>query len=248
MKRIIAIFLIAINVMFFNAANVFAEPNQSKATQECNVNVRTFHYEKITDLIKSNLDVPNLTGLKNLRIQSRINKMFVKDIFAFSRRIEKLAMQAKKDGVLRNPYEAYTRFKVAYNCNCILSIPVTFYEYTGGAHGNTTLKPYNINLKTGKIIGYKDIFKKGFDYKTIIINEIQRQIKENKNDIPYFDDALETVSQFTDKQSFYITKDGIVVIYGLYELAPYVSGIQEFKIPFTLFGDGINTEIIKECK
>ncbi|KRQ87876.1 Peptidoglycan-N-acetylmuramic acid deacetylase PdaC [Caloramator mitchellensis] len=244
MKKIISALLI-ISIALINTGNAFALDQNSNAKEECKVTVRNFHYEKVTDVIKSNLDVPNIIGLKNLRIQRKINAMFIKDIFSFSRRIEKMALKAQKDGVLRNPYEAYTRFKVAFNCNCILSIPVTFYEYTGGAHGNTVIKAYNLNLKNGKTLGYKDIFKKGFDYKTIIVNEIQRQIKENKNDIPYFDDALDTVAKFTDEQPFYITSEGLVVYYGLYELAPYVAGIQEFTIPYSLLKDGLNEDLIK---
>lgn len=107
------------------------------------------------------------------------------------------------------------------------------YQFTGGAHGFTTRLAFNYNLNSGKRIGYKDLFEPCVDYKNIIISEVSRRIEMNPQN--YFDDALETVKKFTDEQPFYIKKRGIVVYYGLYEIAPYAAGIQEFFIPFSAF-------------
>ncbi|TET09608.1 MAG: DUF3298 domain-containing protein [Candidatus Atribacteria bacterium] len=40
----------------------------------------------------------------------------------------------------------------------------------------------------------------------------------------------------SEEQPFYLIEDGIVVYFGLYEIAPYASGIRYFKIPYFLFG------------
>ena len=42
-------------------------------------------------------------------------------------------------------------------------------RYTGGAHGLTTKVSYNYNLKTGKELKLKDLFKEGFDLSLIHI-------------------------------------------------------------------------------
>ncbi|GAG31008.1 unnamed protein product, partial [marine sediment metagenome] len=39
----------------------------------------------------------------------------------------------------------------------------------------------------------------------------------------------------SEEQPFYLIEDGIVVYFGLYEIAPYTSGIRYFKIPYSLF-------------
>ena len=36
---------------------------------------------------------------------------------------------------------------------------------------------------------------------------------------------------FAEDQSFYFKDDHIVVVFGLYEIAPYAAGIQEFALP-----------------
>jgi len=178
------------------------------------------------------LHIPQIEGLNDKKLQERLNTMFESKVTGFKAEIEKLAyegfQEAQKSGYYFNPYNATVVYDVRYTKNNILSLTMDLYEYTGGAHGLTVRQAYNINLCTGEFIGYKDIFKKGFDYKTYIVNEIIRQIEENPEN--FFPEAKETVQNFTDEQPFYITENGIVVFYGLYELAPYVAGIQEFFI------------------
>ena len=41
------------------------------------------------------------------------------------------------------------------------------------------------------------------------------------------------------QQSFYIKDGHLVVYFGLYEIAPYVAGIQEFKLPLDSFGSNL---------
>jgi ABC-type Fe3+-hydroxamate transport system substrate-binding protein len=71
------------------------------------------------------------------------------------------------------------------------------------------------------------------NYKEVIVHHVRDQIIKNPN--VYFKEAMETVKDFTDEQPFYITPKGIVVVYGLYEIAPYAAGIQEFLVPFSAF-------------
>lgn len=90
---------------------------------------------------------------------------------------------------------------------------------------------YNLNLANGKRITLPDILKEKKDYVKIINQEIKRKIKLNPD--VYFDDAVS--HSISPEQPFYIIEDGIVIYFGLYEIAPYSSGIRYFKIPFTLF-------------
>ena len=69
------------------------------------------------------------------------------------------------------------------------------------------------------------------DYKKIINREIKKQIKLNPQ--IYFDNG-EIFKTISDDQTFYIIEDRIVIFFGLYEIAPYSSGIRYFKIPLSL--------------
>ncbi len=59
-------------------------------------------------------------------------------------------------------------------------MPVTYYQYTGGAHGLTTKVSYNYNLKTGNELKLKDLFKEGFDYKSIIDKKVKEDIEKKR--------------------------------------------------------------------
>lgn len=91
---------------------------------------------------------------------------------------------------------------------------------------------YNLNLVNGKRIPLSDILKEKKDYLKIINQEIKRQIKLNSE--AYFDDGA-VFQSISEEQPFYLIEDGIVIYFGLYEIASYSSGIRYFKIPFALF-------------
>jgi len=187
--------------------------------------------------ISWNLAIPQVRGLADGKVQKEINATFIKDQKAFRDDLEKQARKAYKEAQESgNPFRqfaAYTTYDTHYFSEKILSLTVDMYQYTGGAHGFTTRKAYNYNLETGAQITYKDIFGQKIDYASVIVNEVVSQIQARPED--FFPDAVETVKTFTDEQPFYLTNDGIVMYYGLYEIAPYASGIQEFLIPFSKF-------------
>ncbi len=129
-------------------------------------------------------------------------------------------------------FEAIAYYIAHYQTNDLLSLSVFYYCYTLGAHGCTVQEAYNLNLVNGEKISLQDILKEKKNYLEIINREIKRQIKLNPE--AYFDDGavFQSISQ---EQPFYIIEDGIVIYFGLYEIAPYSSGIRYFKIPFSLF-------------
>jgi len=183
------------------------------------------------------LEYPQISGLENKKVEKSINKELSKTVKDFKKGLleeaKKEYKEAEKSGVPFRQFEAQTVYSVHYSDCKVLSLTMDLYQYTGGAHGFTTRLAFNYNLETGKKLGYKDVLKDCPSYRDIIVNEIIRQIEADP-DI-YFPDAIDKLKGFTDEQPFYITKDGIVVYYGLYEIAPYASGIREFLIPYSAF-------------
>ena len=183
---------------------------------------------------------------KSSRVETveNINKDIYRYILEFKNRIKEESKQyekdykkiysKQKDQYVKYQYEAYSEYEITYNKNNILSIPITTYEFTGGAHGMTYLKSYNYNLLTGKQIKIKDIFKSGTDYKNIINDSIYKEIEKNKD--LYFTGENE-FKGIKSNQEFYIEEDGIVVYFQLYDIAPYYVGIPKFKIPWNKFGE-----------
>jgi hypothetical protein len=208
------------------------------------IKISTKEIKYADQYIEENIKIPVIEGLSNMSIQDRINLSFEKDALDFKNIIEKQSKdgfeEAKSAGYPFHAYQAYIEYKVTYNKDNLLSIPVTYYSYIGGAHGITNIISRNINLKIGKDIAIKDMFKEGVNYKDIIKQEVIKQIKLQPE--IYFEDAIKTVEGSNEKFSFYIEDGNIVVYYSLYSIAPYSSGIREFKIPFEVFKDGINPE------
>ncbi|MEF9952789.1 MAG: RsiV family protein, partial [Clostridium sp.] len=94
--------------------------------------------------------------------------------------------------------------------------------------GLTTLVGYNFNPKTGNLLSLNDLFKSQsyIPYiKDYIITKINSQ-----SDV-YFDDATITVQSLKSFNNFYLTNNELVIFFNQYDIAPYSSGIPEFKIP-----------------
>ena len=143
----------------------------------------------------------------------------------------------KQNGYPIMVYELVNEYTITYNHNYFISLYTDTYEFTGGAHGMTYLDTYNYNLLTGDKLTLKDMFKPGVDYKEIVNNFITEEI--NNNPEIYFkgDEGFKRISE---NQSFYIDEDGIVIYFGLYEIAPYYVGIPKFKLKFDEFNKYLN--------
>ncbi|MGL5614915.1 MAG: DUF3298 and DUF4163 domain-containing protein [Sarcina sp.] len=168
--------------------------------------------------------IPNSIVGENLtkKINNRLDETLV-DLMS-------LAEQEKADKTgSGNLYELDSLYEVPYNQNNILSLYTLDYQFTGGAHGITTLVPYNINISNGKYLTLNNLFKKEFNYIEFINNKVNEKIKENP-DI-YFLDGENKFKTISEKQDFYINEKGIVIVFQLYEIAPYSSGIQHILIP-----------------
>ena len=103
---------------------------------------------------------------------------------------------------------------------------------SGVAQGITNRIAYNVEKSTGNEIQLKDIFKDNYNYKDVINKEINRQISKDPD--RYFT-GKDGFNGIADNQNFYIKNNTVVIYFGLYEIAPYASGISEFIISNNLF-------------
>ncbi|AEB77088.1 hypothetical protein ADU80_03965 [Clostridium botulinum] len=217
--------------------NTFNNPNRSNLTKvnssifKNKVKIDTKELQIKKDYFDSKLKFPIITGLKNKNIEKQVNSMIENDVLKFRNRIKNLAEKNKeksiKEGYELMPYVAYTDYKVSTIKDDFASFYIDFYEFTGGAHGSTLRRSYNIDLKTGKLLTLHDILKDIPNYKDVINKYIYNEISK-KPDI-YFVDSFKGI---TDNIAFTVEKDALVIYFQQYEIAPYSSGIPEFTIPF----------------
>ena len=138
-------------------------------------------------------------------------------------------------------FVADSSFEVKKSTSNVISILVKYYKYSGGAHGYYEYIPYNIDLRNGNFLVLKDLFKEEVDYKTLINNEIENQIKQLGKKEKDINDIYEFYG-IKDNQKFYLEDKRIVIYFDLYDIAPYAAGIPEFPIPI----DNIKNKIKEE--
>ncbi|MBU3820784.1 DUF3298 and DUF4163 domain-containing protein [Flavobacteriaceae bacterium XHP0103] len=122
------------------------------------------------------------------------------------------------------PWDAQIDGEVMYQSPEIISISLSAYLNTGGAHGNLTITFLNFDAVTGKLIKNEGLFNN--------MNAFKKIAQTN------FDDTIEDKNVLFDPQSFQLpenigfNEEGIILLYNTYEVAPYATGIIEFTIPF----------------
>lgn len=131
-------------------------------------------------------------------------------------------------------YEVVVKYELTYNQDCVISLYIDRYEYTGGAHGMTHRSADTWSLDKGRRMSLSDFFPNQKDYTEQIIKAINNQIKEDieKGNNYYFDDYENLVRENFNERNFYIVPEGVTIFFQLYEIAPYSSGIMTFLIPF----------------
>ena len=181
------------------------------------------------------LDIP-VVNSKNKMVND-IFKKISSDIDSF---VGRITADAKKD--LFHPiYVIKSSFEVPYNNNDLLSLVISNYEFLGGAHGMSTLIPYNYDIKTGGRLILKDLFVDGFDYKTVCDEFIRGEIEKNKD--LYFDHG-NYFKGVKENQDFYISKDGVTIFFQLYDIAPYAAGLRYFEVPMDRFVGKLKYDVI----
>lgn len=201
-----------------------------------NVNIVEKSIKKDIKYLKEDLKIPQLAEGKDLNKLSEINSKINNDILPKLNEAEKTAEEyygGLNTESPKFPFEVYSRYKVTQNNNSIISLYNDYYEFLGGAHGVTTRTSYTVDKDQEKMLYLSDLFVSGYDYKSVINDEIKKQIGDNPQ--KYFESA-DKFKGIADNQGFYIDSDSIVIYYQEYELAPYAGGIPEFNISIDKFG------------
>ena len=142
-------------------------------------------------------------------------------------------------------YEAIQTFNITYNEDCLLSLYMEYYEYTGGAHGSTERTSQTWNMNNGRILPLSAFFRRNFNYTEHLKKIINKQIAEQTADGTgaYFDNYRELVDKTFNPESYYLTPEALAIYFQQYDIAPYSSGIPTFMIPYAEAG-----VILPDCR
>ncbi|WP_076791279.1 DUF3298 and DUF4163 domain-containing protein [Chlorobium sp. KB01] len=121
---------------------------------------------------------------------------------------------------------------VLLNRSGIVTIDISFYSFTGGAHGMSHTAYLVFDTRSGRRLELNDIFLPGYE-RTLneLVESRFRQMKGLSKTDPLDGEEgglVENVIRFNN--NFAITDKGLIFLYNVYEIAPYVNGQTEIRL------------------
>ena len=121
-------------------------------------------------------------------------------------------------------WEAQIDGEIIFKTQDIISVSLTAYMNTGGAHGGLNISFLNFEASTGKLIESSKLFTDIEGFKSIAKTHFEASVKD--------EDILFENETFQLPENIGYSDDGIILLYNTYEIAPYSTGIIELNIPF----------------
>ncbi len=199
-------------------------------------------YYKKHLILRYTIKYPQFISRKFHTMAHKLNNLYrTKAVMYEKSNVRKLYQMAMADyeySVANNypihQFEAFVTFTVTYNQNCTLSLYFDQYEFTGGAHGLTVRTSDTWDLQKSRRMELPDFFPDYSNLKEYLVQSINRQIDEQmkEGDAMFFDNYTELTESTFRMNHFYLTKEGVVIYYQQYDIAPYAAGILTFIIPY----------------
>lgn len=177
----------------------------------------------IVSLDKKNLDInikiPNTDNYKlNKIINNEVNKYKLEFI------------KNAKDSKLKTKYHLYIDYK-EYKYGNYVSYVFFIEDFIGGAHPNHRIKSIVYDTLNNKVISIDDLISYNNNIIDIISNYTRYILINNKDiDVNMMYSGTSKVSD--NFSNFVLTKDGLLIFFKRYQVAPYYKGEFEVLIPY----------------
>ena len=126
------------------------------------------------------------------------------------------------------PYSLTGGFESVYIGPDIVSVRLTFYSYTGGAHGGSAIHGFNFD----RIDGHQLTLDDALHLIGLSLDDAAAQAKDQLTarlgDALFADGALPKPENY---QTFVVGADSVTFIFQEYQVAPYAAGPQEVSLP-----------------
>jgi len=122
-------------------------------------------------------------------------------------------------------WEAQIDGEIMYQSDEVVSIAITSYMNTGGAHGSLIITFLNFDSYSGKLLKKGDLFHDYLSFTEIAKDYFNKEIADKKE--LYFEP-----DNFKLPENIGFNDEGVILLYNTYEIAPYSSGVTEINIPW----------------
>lgn len=161
----------------------------------------------------------NETAPKSNTIQARLNEFVQPD--------------PELEGLSVGAYEMDIKSSISDQRDYFLSIALEGYYYTGGAHGSAVQRYLNLDRRSQKALSLDDILlpNQKEKLKALVYQRFVAWVKSNEmgSDMAEY----EKMWPFQLSEEWTLNDKGLVLVYGQYEIGPYVVGMPEFEVAYS---------------
>lgn len=189
--------------------------------------------------------IPSFNNLADVSKREIINNKIINSINPYIEEINMVSENStevlSKDNLMDTKmYEYYVTYDRYNNGNYVsllvnqnIKIAVAGNE-AGGLRSNKWIDTYNVDATTSDEIYLKDICKNISNYKSVIMDEVNKQAKSKNIELNDGKGLLEIL----DTQKFYIKDNKLVIYFEPAAVAPFLLGDLTFEMPFTMLENG----------
>lgn len=178
--------------------------------------------KSVLNVVNSNLRIGDLEESESLTTKELIN-LFNEEYESFKTDFPESAIE----------WDSQIDGQVMYHSASVISIVITSYQNTGGAHGQLNITFLNFDVETGKALKNAELFADMPGFKQLAKEYFNEEIADKKD--MYFEP-----DNFTLPANIGFDDDGLFLIYNSYEIAPYSTGLTEIHIPYEEVGMMLN--------
>ncbi|UPS92425.1 DUF3298 and DUF4163 domain-containing protein [Bizionia sp. M204] len=168
----------------------------------------------IEAMVSASLNLDEDSVAKSMSVSESIDK-FNSEYASFKSEFPESALE----------WEAQIDGEIMYQSEAVISVVITNYLNTGGAHGSLVVSFLNFDALTGQLLKNEQLFNDMNAFKTVAEDYFNDQIADKKE--LYFEP-----DNFVLPQNIGFNDTGVILLYNSYEVAPYSTGLTEFTIPF----------------
>ena len=189
------------------------------------------------EYLSATVQYPRLTGMTDTEVQAAVNDVLKqkaqKALDTGARNADDMA-QAIRDGYTGavGRCETFFDYAVTYNQSGLLSVIMSDYQYSGGAHGSTVQTAFTFDLATGRLLKLGDLLDDKSNYTAVVNKAIRAEINSRvaADILTEFD--FSPFKDIGEDPEFYLSTVGIVFYFQEYAYFPYSAGIQEFVVMY----------------
>lgn len=189
------------------------------------------------------IEYPQIANFSSETPYGKFNNIIQKYIFDQIKDFKEEAKESKKLlDTVKHPSALTFNYETKFSSDKLISVVLTGNTYyTGNAHPLDIYYTLAYDFKNNKELTLKDLFKADSD----CLNIISKFCIDYLSKQEYADSVMineGTSPKEENYKNFYITKEGIVIIFIPYQVAPYVAGSPQVVIPYDALKDIIKLE------